>query len=121
MCRLPTPWKNLASWNNSSSWWRIPPIFPPNFAICIVALSPLTCSTSNSKHRKISEKVDVWELGILMYYLAFFSTPFESVDGKIDTRSLIAGRFTFPANEAKKYSAEFLEIIRRLLTADVNK
>lgn len=65
--------------------------------------------------------MDVWELGILMYYLAFFSTPFESVDGKIDTRSLIAGRFTFPANESKMYSAEFLEIIRRLLTADVSK
>lgn len=76
---------------------------------------------SNSKHRKISEKVDVWELGILMYYLAFYSTPFESVDGKIDMRSLIAGRFTFPANDAKKYSAEFLSLIRRLLTADVNK
>ncbi|CBK23548.2 LOW QUALITY PROTEIN: uncharacterized protein [Blastocystis hominis] len=97
-----------------------PAYFPPEFCD-LYPLSPVTCSTSNSKHRKISEKVDVWELGILMYYLAFFSTPFESVDGKIDTRSLIAGRFTFPANEAKKYSAEFLEIIRRLLTADVNK
>ena len=98
-----------------------PAYFPPEFCDLSLSFPSLTRRTSNSKHRKISEKVDVWELGILMYYLAFFSTPFESVDGKIDTRSLIAGHFTFPANEAKKYSAEFLEIIRRLLTADVNK
>ena len=65
--------------------------------------------------------MDVWELGILMYYLAFYSTPFESVDGKIDTASLLAGKFTFPANEAKNFSNEFLNLIKQLLTADVNK
>ena len=56
-----------------------------------------------------------------MYYLAFYSTPFESVDGKIDTASLLAGKFTFPANEAKNFSNEFLNLIKLLLTADVNK
>ena len=56
-----------------------------------------------------------------MYYLAFYSTPFESVDGKIDTTSLLAGKFTFPANEAKNFSNEFLNLIKLLLTADVNK
>ena len=47
--------------------------------------------------------------------------PFESVDGKIDTASLLAGKFTFPANEAKNFSNEFLNLIKQLLTADVNK
>ena len=78
-------------------------------------------SEKGTKKRKITEKVDVWELGILMYYLAFYSTPFESVDGKIDTASLLAGKFTFPANEAKNFSNEFLNLIKQLLTADVNK
>lgn len=77
--------------------------------------------TSDSKHRRITEKVDVWELGILMYYLAFYSTPFQDVDGKIDTKAILSGRFQFPANEARKYSTEFLDLIRLLLTPDVAK
>lgn len=74
-----------------------------------------------SKQRKITEKVDVWELGILMYYLAFYSTPFESVDGKTDTKSLLLGRFTFPANDARNFSREFLDLVKSMLTADVTK
>ena len=77
--------------------------------------------TSGSKQRKITEKVDVWELGILMYYLTFFSTPFESVDGQIDAKSLLAGRFTFPANEQRNFSRDFLDLIKSMLTADVTK
>ena len=65
--------------------------------------------------------MDVWELGILMYYLAFYSTPFESVDGKIATAALAAGRFSFPMNDDKKYSKEFLDMISWMLTADVSK
>lgn len=78
-------------------------------------------SEKGTKKRKITEKVDVWELGILMYYLAFYATPFESVDGKIDTNALLAGKFTFPANETKNFSNEFLNLIKQLLTADVSK
>ncbi len=74
-----------------------------------------------SKQRKITEKVDVWELGILMYYLAFYSTPFESVDGKTDTKSLLLGRFTYPANDARNFSREFLDLVKSMLTADVTK
>ena len=65
--------------------------------------------------------MDVWELGILMYYLAFYSTPFESMDGKIDTKSLMAGRFSFPANDARSFSTEFLNLVKSMLTADVAK
>lgn len=81
----------------------------------------LICRTTNSKHRRITEKVDVWELGILMYYLAFYSTPFESVDGKIDTAALAEGRFSFPTNDDRKYSKEFLDMISSMLTVDVSK
>ena len=56
-----------------------------------------------------------------MYYLTFFSTPFESVDGQIDAKSLLAGRFTFPANEQRNFSKDFLDLIRSMLTADVTK
>ena len=56
-----------------------------------------------------------------MYYLAFYSTPFQDVDGKIDTKAILSGRFQFPANEARKYSTEFLDLIRLLLTPDVAK
>ena len=50
----------------------------------------------------------MWELGILMYYLAFYSTPFESMDGKID-------------NDARSFSTEFLNLVKSMLTADVAK
>lgn len=63
----------------------------------------------------------MWELGILMYYLAFYSTPFESVDGKIDTAALAEGSFSFPSNDDRKYSKEFLDMISSMLTADVSK
>ena len=63
----------------------------------------------------------MWELGILMYYLAFYSTPFESVDGKIDTAALAEGRFSFPTNDDRKYSKEFLDMISSMLTVDVSK
>lgn len=89
--------------------------------ICFICDIIIIYSEKGTKKRKITEKVDIWELGILMYYLAFYSTPFESVDGKIDTTSLLAGKFTFPANEAKNFSNEFLNLIKLLLTADVNK
>ena len=65
--------------------------------------------------------MDVWELGILMYYLAFYATPFESVDGNIDTNALLSGKFSFPPNETKNFSREFLNLIKRMLTADVSK
>ena len=54
----------------------------------------------------------MWELGILMYYLAFYSTPFESMDGKIDTKSLMAGRFSFPANDARMLTADVAKYLR---------
>lgn len=79
------------------------------------------CRDKGTKKRKITEKVDVWELGVLLYYLAFYSTPFETVEGKINMASLMAGKVTFPSSESRNFSNEFLNLIKRLLTADVAK
>lgn len=43
------------------------------------------------------------------------------MDGKIDTKSLMAGRFSFPANDARSFSTEFLNLVKSMLTADVAK
>ena len=56
-----------------------------------------------------------------MYYLTFFSTPFESMDGQVDAKALLAGRFAFPANEKRNFSGDFLDLIRSMLTTDVTK
>ena len=74
-----------------------------------------------NKKNKITEKVDVWELGILLYYLAFYTTPFESGDRKINTDALMEGKVSFPPNDSKNFSKEFLRIIRKLLTPEVSK
>ena len=98
-----------------------PAYFPPEFCDLWVN-SPFSHSSSNpSKQRRITEEVDIWELGVLMYYLAFYSTPFESVDGKTDIKSLLSGRFTFPASDSRSFSKDFLALIKQLLTADVTK
>lgn len=31
-------------------------------------------------NKNISEKVDIWALGVLLYKLAYFTTPFEMVE-----------------------------------------
>ena len=98
-----------------------PAYFPPEFCDLQVNILYKRIRSNPSKQRKITEKVDVWELGILMYYLAFYSTPFESVDGKTDTKSLLLGRFTYPANDARNFSREFLDLVKSMLTADVTK
>ena len=93
----------------------------PSFAICTVALMCMMDRERGNKKNKITEKVDVWELGILLYYLAFYSTPFESGDRKINTDALMAGKVSFPPNDSMEFSREFLGIIRKLLTPEVSK
>lgn len=39
----------------------------------------------------VSEKVDIWALGVILFKLAFFQTPFEDNRGNVDTGAILKG------------------------------
>lgn len=39
----------------------------------------------------ISEKVDIWALGVILFKLAFFQTPFEDNKGNVDANNILKG------------------------------
>ena len=65
--------------------------------------------------------MDIWQLGVLMYYLAFYSTPFEQSNGTIDLVSLRSGPVCYPQTDLSNYSAEFIQLIDSLLVPDPSK
>ncbi|KAJ3226362.1 hypothetical protein HDU81_007354 [Chytriomyces hyalinus] len=60
----------------------------------------------------ISEKVDVWALGVLLYKLCYFVTPFED-KGKL---AILNGRYDFPNRPL--YSSDITDLIGSLLSVD---
>ena len=69
----------------------------------------------------VSEKVDIWQLGVLMYCLAFYSTPFENDNGTIDLVALRNGPVCYPQADLANYSAEFIDLLESLLVPDPSK
>lgn len=59
---------------------------------------------------ELTEAVDIWAMGCILYTMAFFKPPFPP-DG------LRTERYTIP--ETSKYSADVHTLIKRMLTADV--
>lgn len=43
------------------------------------------------KGHLISEKVDIWALGVILFKLAFSQTPFEDSKGNVDSEAIIKG------------------------------
>lgn len=39
----------------------------------------------------MSEKVDIWALGVILFKLAFFQTPFEDNRGNVDANEILKG------------------------------
>ncbi|OWY99275.1 NAK/BIKE protein kinase [Phytophthora megakarya] len=61
---------------------------------------------------ELTEAVDVWAMGCILYSMAFFKSPFP-------LEGLRTDRYTIPANSS--YSPDVHAIIARMLTADVDK
>ena len=64
----------------------------------------------------VSEKVDIWSLGCVLYTMAFKEQPFFNAQ-KLE---IINGNYNFPRDEQKLYSEKFLDLIRVMLTPNPN-
>eukprot|EP00667_Euglena_gracilis_P003118 EG_transcript_3128 len=60
--------------------------------------------------RRVDQQVDVWALGVLLYYLLFFRLPFE--EGALQ---ILHARYAIPDHA---YSAPLIAFLRSLLTPD---
>ncbi|CAN0041743.1 unnamed protein product, partial [Sphacelaria rigidula] len=40
---------------------------------------------------RVTEKVDIWALGVMLFKLAFFHTPFEDVRGNVEAAGILNG------------------------------
>ncbi|EGF76260.1 hypothetical protein BATDEDRAFT_92853 [Batrachochytrium dendrobatidis JAM81] len=65
--------------------------------------------------RGLSEQVDAWAMGVLLYKLCFFTTPFEE-GGML---AILNVRYTFPS--FPQYSPKLISLIQSLLEIDVAK
>ena len=64
----------------------------------------------------ISEKVDIWSLGCILYTMVFKEQPFIN-EQKLE---IINGNYNFPEEEQKLYTEKFLDLIRVMLTPNPN-
>ena len=64
----------------------------------------------------VSEKVDIWSLGCVLYTMVFKEQPFMNAQ-KLE---IINGNYNFPKDEQKLYSEKFLDLIRAMLTPNPN-
>lgn len=71
------------------------------------------------QRKKLSEKVDIWALGCLLYKLSFFTTPFEDANGVVSSMAILSARYRIPASS--NYSENLHNLIRQLLEVDPNE
>ena len=64
----------------------------------------------------VSEKVDIWSLGCILYTMVFKEQPFMNAQKP----EIINGNYNFPKEEQKLYSEKFLDLIRVMLTPNPN-
>ncbi|CAN0049763.1 unnamed protein product, partial [Phaeothamnion confervicola] len=65
----------------------------------------------------VGEKVDIWAVGVLLYKLCFFRTPFEDVRGNVEPMGILGGLAPgkLPADGAGPYSDGLLALIRHCM------
>lgn len=74
------------------------------------------------RRQPIDEKSDIWALGVFLYKLCYYTTPFEqnAINGNINgyggDYAIINGIYSFPSSPP--YSARLKNIIAKLLTVD---
>jgi len=65
---------------------------------------------------KISEKCDIWSIGILLYVLLCGYYPFSGENNKILAENIRKGKFSFSAKIWDKISTDAKDLIEKMLT-----
>lgn len=73
--------------------------------------APEQCDLWSKK--RVDEGVDVWALGVVLFYLCFLELPFEE-----EALAIINGNYTVPSPGAERVGAGVVSLIRALLTLD---
>ena len=68
-------------------------------------------------HKPINEKADIWALGVLLYKLCYYTTPFEGQNG--GPFAILQARFEYP--RLPVYSIELRALIGTLIQVDQEK
>ena len=67
-----------------------------------------------TQRRVIDTSADVWALGVLLYKLCYYTTPFEGPNG--GPRAILQGRFDFPSHP--RYSSTLQALIAGMLRVE---
>ena len=71
--------------------------------------------------QKYNEKCDLWSCGVIMYILLSARPPFGGQDDNEIMKRVILGEYDLKSPPFDKLSKNALDLIRKLLTMDVNK
>ncbi|TIA68394.1 hypothetical protein E3P91_04092 [Wallemia ichthyophaga] len=63
--------------------------------------------------RYIDEKSDIWALGVLLYKLCYYTTPFENGQGGVDSLAILHAQYTIPTSPL--YSSTLNTLISSML------
>ncbi|CAM9305397.1 unnamed protein product [Chrysoparadoxa australica] len=68
----------------------------------------------------VSEKVDVWALGVMLHKLAFLRTPFEDVKGDVESLGILGGfrRDKITASQSLTFSEGLIKVMELCMVLD---
>uniref|UniRef100_A0A6P7G6G0 Ovarian-specific serine/threonine-protein kinase Lok-like n=1 Tax=Diabrotica virgifera virgifera TaxID=50390 RepID=A0A6P7G6G0_DIAVI len=81
-------------------------------------LSYIAPEILNRQIREYNRQVDVWSLGVILFYMLGKRLPFKSPDRAIMEKNIINGYYTFEDEKWEDISSEAKDLVREMLTVE---